>query len=292
MIGASKMTVSKEAKNKNNRAIKILVAVAVAVVAIVAGIFLKSQITDKKATSYSEVKHDNEVINAAADKVTGVDYKVESGVVVYDGDADKEAEVVQYAEAEEGELIAHIQIKDYGTITVKFFSEQAPLAVDNFVTHVREGYYDGLSFHRIMDDFMIQGGDPEGTGLGGVSIWEKDGEDVPFEDEYSKYLMPIRGALCMANAGASTNGSQFFIVQKEEYRIEDVMTIRGKEVDNSLIKYYKENGGAGWLYGAHTVFGQVIDGYDVLDKVAGVEVNSSSKPLNDVIIEKIELDIY
>lgn len=267
-------------KEKNKKALIAVIILAVAVVAVIAVIYIINNM--KK----------NEAINTAADKITGVKYEIKNGVVTYAGDADKEAEVVQYDKAEEGELIAHIHIKDYGKITVKFFPEQAPLAVDNFVTHVREGYYDGLTFHRIMDDFMIQGGDPEGTGLGGESIWEENGGDVPFEDEYSRYLMPIRGALCMANAGANTNGSQFFIVQTKNYRIEDVIAVRQRGLDNSLIKYFKENGGAGWLYEAHTVFGQVIDGYDVLDKVAGVEVNSSSKPLKDVIIEKIELDIY
>lgn len=231
--------------------------------------------------------------SAPTEDVTGNAYSIENGVVVYTGDNDKEAAVVQYAEPEEGELIAHINVKDYGTITVKFFPEQAPLAVENFVQHAKDGYYDGLTFHRIIDDFMIQGGDPEGTGAGGDSIWKDDnGEYVPFEDEYSKYLMPIRGALCMANSGENTNGSQFFIVQTTSYRITDVMSLRSAGVDDDLVSYYKENGGAGWLYEAHTVFGQVIDGFDVLDEIAAVTTDSSAKPVEDVIIKSIELDEY
>lgn len=227
------------------------------------------------------------------DHVTGNEYSIENGVVVYKGDNDKEAPVVQYGEPEKGELIAHINVKDYGTITVRFFPEQAPLAVENFVQHAKDGYYDGLTFHRIMDEFMIQGGDPEGTGRGGDSIWKDDsGEYVPFEDEFSKYLIPIRGALCMANSGENTNGSQFFIVQKTDYNIADVMTLRGAGVDSDLISYYKENGGACWLYEAHTVFGQVIEGLDVLDEIAGVTTDSNAKPIEDVIIESIELDEY
>ena len=206
----------------------------------------------------------------------------------------EEKPVVQYAKPEKGDVVAKIKIKGYGTITVKFFPDHAPLAVENFVQHVKDGYYDGLTFHRIIDDFMIQGGDPTGTGTGGDSIWKDDkGEYIPFEDEYSKYLMPIRGALCMANSGENTNGSQFFIVQTNSYQIADVMNLRNAGVDDDLIDYYKENGGAGWLYEAHTVFGQVVDGYDVLDKVAGVKTNASNgKPNEDVIIEKIELSTY
>ena len=227
------------------------------------------------------------------ESVIGNKYAIENNVVVYKGDNNKEASVVQYGEPEDGELIAHIKVKDYGTITVRFFPEQAPLAVENFVQHVKDGYYDGLTFHRIIDDFMIQGGDPEGTGLGGESIWKDDsGKAVDFEDEYSKYLIPIRGSLCMANAGANTNGSQFFIVQNTEYMITDVMNLKNAGVDSDLISYYKENGGACWLYKAHTVFGQVIEGLDVLDKIAGVEVDGNSKPKKDVIIESIKLDEY
>lgn len=219
--------------------------------------------------------------------------KEELAVVVYEGDNDKDAAVVQYAEPEDGELIAHINIKKYGTITVKFFPEQAPLAVENFVQHAKDGYYDGLTFHRIIDDFMIQGGDPDGTGSGGDSIWKDDkGVYLPFEDEFSKYLIPIRGALCMANSGANTNGSQFFIVQNTAYNIADVMNLRAAGVDDDLISYYKENGGACWLYEAHTVFGQVVEGLDVLDEVAAVKTNSNGKPNEDVIIESIELDEY
>lgn len=243
--------------------------------------------------------------DASIDAVTGNKYSIknivaeegdnkeELAVVVYEGDNDKEAAVVQYAEPEDGELIAHINVKGFGEITVKFFPEQAPLAVENFVQHAKDGYYDGLTFHRIIDDFMIQGGDPEGNGTGGDSIWkDEEGVYIPFEDEFSKYLIPIRGALCMANSGANTNGSQFFIVQNTEYNIVDVMNLKNKGVDSELISYYKENGGACWLYEAHTVFGQVIEGFDVLDKIAGVSTNSSGKPTEDVIIESIELDEY
>ena len=232
-------------------------------------------------------------VKDAIEKVTGNDIVIKGNVAYLDGEEKKDVEVVQYEKPAKGDLIAKINVKNYGTITVRFFPEHAPLAVENFVAHAKEGYYDGLSFHRIMNDFMIQGGDPEGTGAGGESIWtSEDGEAIPFTDEYSKYLIPMRGALCMANAGANTNGSQFFIVQSEEYRIEDVINLRNAGVDYDLVNYYKENGGACWLYQKHTVFGQIVEGYDVLDKIAAVEVDSSSKPNEDVIIESIDFDVY
>ena len=238
------------------------------------------------------VIHNAQVKNAIKE-VTGNDIIINGKVVYLDGEIKDDKEVVQYAKPNKGDLIANIKIKGYGTITVRFFPEQAPLAVENFVTHAVEGYYDGLSFHRIIADFMIQGGDPEGTGAGGDSIWQNDaGKNIPFTDEYSKHLIPMRGALCMANAGANTNGSQFFIVQNKAYMISDVMNLRSLGIDKDLVNYYKENGGACWLYKAHTVFGQVIDGYDVLDKVAGVKTNSQGKPENDVIIESIDFDVY
>ena len=232
-------------------------------------------------------------VKNAIEKVTGNDIVIKGNVVYLDGEEKEDVKVVQYDKPAKGDLIAKIKVKGYGTITVRFFPEHAPLAVENFVAHAKEGYYDGVSFHRIIDDFMIQGGDPEGTGAGGESIWTNDkGEDVAFTDEYSKYLIPMRGALCMANAGTNTNGSQFFIVQNKEYNIGDVMNLRNSGVDGDLVDYYKENGGACWLYKKHTVFGQIVEGYDVLDKIAGVEVDSNSKPKEEVIIESIDFDIY
>ncbi len=153
-----------------------------------------------------------------------------------------EKTVDQLAMPKKEETIATISVKNYGDIKVRFFEEQAPKAVENFVTHAKEGYYDGVTFHRVINDFMIQGGDPEGTGMGGESIW-----GTAFEDEFSEDLLPIRGALCMANAGANTNGSQFFIVQAKT--VEDGMFSSNISYTEEQIKKFKENGGTPWLKG-------------------------------------------
>lgn len=175
-------------------------------------------------------------------------------------------------------------ITTMGDITIKLFPEQAPKAVENFMTHSKEGYYDGVIFHRVISDFMIQGGDPQGTGTGGESVW---GE--PFEDEFSKELLNIRGALSMANAGPGTNGSQFFIVQNSSVdpSLEQQMVQAG--FGKKAIETYMERGGTPHLDNKHTVFGQVIEGMDVVDEIAAVETGANDKPAEDVVIEKIEI---
>lgn len=171
-------------------------------------------------------------------------------------------------EVNENESVVEI-VTTEGTITVKLFPELAPKAVENFVTHAKDGYYDGTVFHRVIKDFMIQGGDPEGTGRGGESIW-----DSPFEDEFSKQLYNIRGALSMANSGPDSNGSQFFIVQNSD----DLSDGLAKQfTPERIIEAYK-NGGAKHLDGVHTVFGQVIEGMDVVDKIAAM--GNSEEPVS------------
>ena len=115
------------------------------------------------------------------------------------------------SEITEGDTVVTINTS-MGDSKIKLFPEKAPKAVENFVTHAKNGYYNNVIFHRVINDFMIQGGDPEGTGYGGESIWGK-----PFEDEFSNELRHFRGALSMANAGPNTNGSQFFIVQNKNF---------------------------------------------------------------------------
>ncbi|WP_430483038.1 peptidylprolyl isomerase [Rossellomorea marisflavi] len=171
-----------------------------------------------------------------------------------------------------------------GTIKIKLFPDQAPKAVENFVTHSEKGYYDGLKFHRVINDFMIQGGDPEGTGMGGESIWGK-----PFEDEFSPELFNLRGALSMANSGPDTNGSQFFIVQNKAVDPDVEEQMKSAGFPKEVIESYMKNGGTPWLDQKHTVFGQVIEGMDVVDDIAAVEVGDQDAPKKDVIIESIKV---
>ena len=196
----------------------------------------------------------------------------------------------QMAEPEAGETIAVMHVKDYGDITFKFFKDKAPKAVENFLTHAKDGYYNGVKFHRVIEEFMIQGGDPLGNGTGGESIWGKG-----FEEEFDQGLVPYRGALCMASSGVgkSSLGSQFFIVQSHyDENDEAMLTYYGYPA--GLAETYKKYGGYLSLYQSYTVFGQVIDGMDTVDKIAATETvaNSSgekSSPVNDVVIESIEV---
>jgi peptidyl-prolyl cis-trans isomerase B (cyclophilin B) len=142
---------------------------------------------------------------------------------------------------------------NHGAIALELYDDDAPKTVDNFLKLAREGFYDGVIFHRVIPDFMIQGGDPTGTGGGGPGY--------QFEDEPNEHKV-VRGALAMANAGPNTNGSQFFIVTAEA---------------------------ASWLDGKHTVFGKVSNGMDVVDVISELETDSRDRPRSDVVIERVEL---
>lgn len=171
---------------------------------------------------------------------------------------------------------------NHGDIKIQLFPEQAPMTVENFVRLAQKGYYDKTIFHRVISDFMIQGGDPEGNGTGGTSIW-----DHPFEDEFSQELFNLRGALSMANSGPNTNGSQFFIVQNKNMPKRYIKQMEPAGYPKEIIHAYKQ-GGTPWLDGRHTVFGQVIDGMDVVDEIAKVKKNKMDKPLEDVVINTID----
>jgi peptidyl-prolyl cis-trans isomerase B (cyclophilin B) len=142
---------------------------------------------------------------------------------------------------------------NHGEIALELFREDAPTTVDNFVKLARDGFYDGIIFHRVIPDFMIQGGDPTGTGSGGPGY--------SFEDEFNQHKVE-RGALAMANAGPNTNGSQFFVVTADS---------------------------CPWLDGKHTVFGKVTSGMDVVDAISALPRDSRDKPDQDAIIESVEV---
>ena len=175
---------------------------------------------------------------------------------------------------------------NHGDMRIKLFPDHTPKTVANFIALSKDGYYDGVIFHRIIKDFMIQGGDPTGTGMGGESIY---GES--FEDEFSEELYNIRGALSMANAGPNTNGSQFFIVQNQHLPYSKKEIARGGWPE-PIAEIYAEQGGTPHLDRRHTVFGQLVDeaSYEVLDAIAGVETGAMDKPVEDVVIETIEIE--
>jgi cyclophilin family peptidyl-prolyl cis-trans isomerase len=141
-----------------------------------------------------------------------------------------------------------------GDIAVELFDDDAPKTVENFLKLARDGFYDGVIFHRVIPDFMIQGGDPTGTGSGGPGY--------EFEDEFNQHKV-VRGALAMANAGPNTNGSQFFIVTADE---------------------------TPWLDGKHTVFGRVTSGMDVVDAISQADRDGRDKPRDDVVMERVVVD--
>ena len=184
-----------------------------------------------------------------------------------------------------GDIVALMKT-NMGDIKIKLFPKEAPKTVENFTTHAKDGYYNGLIFHRVIKDFMIQGGDPTGTGMGGESIWGRN-----FSDEFDPALHNLRGALSMANAGPNTNGSQFFIVQADSVpgNMLDQMKDMPESFPEDIVDAYSNLGGTPWLDFRHTVFGQVIEGMDVVDKIANTPVGAQDKPLNEVIIEGIEI---
>lgn len=224
----------------------------------------------------------------------------------------------QLDKPEKGEDVA-VLTTSMGEIRLRLFPDAAPKAVENFRGLIEKGYYDGLTFHRVIRDFMIQGGDPNGNGTGGESIWNK-----PFSDEFNKNLLNIRGAVSMANSGEDTNGSQFFINQAgassfsgwddyrqiyEVYRQNsdavlqqnpDFSCLDMSKTTDAYKKLYEENGGNPNLDGAysvtekgHTVFAQVYEGMDVVDKIAAVPVDSQNdKPLSAVTVVKAEILKY
>lgn len=194
----------------------------------------------------------------------------------------------QLEKCEKGDKIATVKT-NMGEIKTRLFPKYAPKAVENFVTHAQNGYYDGLIFHRVIENFMIQGGDPNGNGTGGESIW---GE--PFEDEFTPELHNLRGALSMANAGPGTNGSQFFIVQAKEVSedmLEQLRMANEKYFPTECIEAYEKMGGTPWLDYHHTVFGQVFEGMETVDAIAGVPADYfNNKPKTDVVIESITVE--
>lgn len=171
-----------------------------------------------------------------------------------------------------------------GDMTVRLFPEHAPKTVENFVGLANKGYYDGVIFHRVIPNFMIQGGDPTGSGMGGDSFFGGN-----FEDEFSTDLFNLNGALSMANAGPNTNSSQFFIVTMSDLPEQMASQLEQAGYPEEIVNTYKEKGGTPWLDQKHTVFGQLVEGYDVADTIQNVKKNAMDKPNKDIVIETISI---
>lgn len=192
----------------------------------------------------------------------------------------------QFQEPKENDLLYVIETS-HGDIEVRLFPESAPKTVENFTTHADNGYYDNGVFHRIIKDFMIQGGDPTGTGRGGESIY-----GATFEDEFDPSLRNFRGALSMANRGPNTNGSQFFLVtvpSVPEQVIRQMKEIGEAEgFSDDVIEAYETHGGAYWLDGKHAVFGQITSGMDIVDALSALPTDGMDRPLEEVTIRTIK----
>jgi len=172
---------------------------------------------------------------------------------------------------------------NHGVIKVQLFDELVPKTVKNFVELAKKGYYNGIIFHRVIPDFMIQGGDPTGTGMGGESIYGDS-----FEDEFSDKLFNLDGALSMANAGPNTNGSQFFIVSNENMPKRMIKEMASAGYPEEIVARYKK-GGTPWLDNRHTVFGQVIDGMDIVQEISRAKRDGNDKPKDDIVMETVEI---
>ncbi len=194
---------------------------------------------------------------------------------------------LNYTEPQPGDKIVSMNIKDYGTVKFRLFPEYLPNAADNFLQLAESGYYNGLTFHRVINDFMIQGGDPLGNGTGGESAW--GGE---FDGGTYGSLIHVAGALCYANSGSTaTDGSQFYIVTG--MKMDDSVFANAAGYSESKKETYLKAGyGYPYLDGKYTVFGQVIDGLDVVFKVQQTETDDSDKPLKDVIIDSVTVEEY
>ena len=241
---------------------------------------------------------------------SGISAEQEKQLIDAAVEIDEHKALPQLDGVKQGDTIATIHTNK-GDIKVWFFPDYAPKAVENFTTHAKNGYYNGVKFHRVINDFMIQGGDPKGNGTGGESIWNSD-----FENEVSLDLRSFRGALCMANAGPDTNGSQFYIVQNNQgeqwanafknmdgsqpystgaqvFKNSKNELLTGNDVyTQDVIDAYSELGGYPSLDLGYTIFGQVYEGMDIVDSIASVQTNESDKPLEDIILESIEVGTY
>jgi len=205
-----------------------------------------------------------------------------------------ELNLIQFEPPQPGDLIAVMETT-MGTIHIRLFPQYAPLAVENFVGLAGQGFYNDSNFHRVINDFMIQGGASNPDGSGATSIFrDENGTPQPFADEFTVALWHFRGALSMANPGSrDSNMSQFFIMQDRHITPAQVDQMRSRQYPEAVIDRYIQTGGRPHLDWGHTVFGHVIEGMDVVDTIAGAATDSSNdRPLEDVLIRSLTFEYY
>ena len=205
---------------------------------------------------------------------------------------DVESELLQFQQPAEGDPIA-IFTTEYGQFRAVLYPDEAPMAVENFIALANEGYYNGLPFHRVIGDFIIQSGDATGSGNGGTTCWD----GMPFPVEISSKLHHFSGALCMAHMGSDTsaNFSQFYVVQTAPDSIsdEDAQSLLDKGMDQAVADAYKAGGGAPYLDYYNTIFGQVYEGMEVVDAIAiASDPDQDGKPRTEITLTSVQISSY
>ncbi len=221
----------------------------------------KKIMNEKNVSSNSAVQDDSDVVNKINSMKSNIAREAKSSQTSEQSGAQSNQEQAQVQLENLTEQFSQAIIKtNFGDIKVEFYSDESPITVNNFLNLAKKGFYNSTKFHRVVEDFMIQGGDPNSKD----DDWPDDGTGGPgykFQDEFNDHKL-VKGSLAMANSGPNTNGSQFFIVTKEA---------------------------TAWLDGMHTNFGYVVEGMDVVEKIEAMEVNKKYHPIEDAVVEGIEL---
>ena len=205
--------------------------------------------------------------------------------------ADTKSTELQFIAPQEGDTIA-VLTTSAGVISVVLYPEQAPMAVENFIGLAQQSYFNGISFHRVVKDFIIQTGDATGTGTGGSTIWN----GTPFPVEATDALHHYTGALGMAHLpdDLAGNTSQFYIVQTPKSSVGKAAcdTLAAAGLRDAVVNTYRDIGGAPYLDNLYTVFGQVYEGMDVVDEIAKAKCNENGQPLEDIVLESVVISTY
>lgn len=290
-------------KQKSNTALIIVIIVLVLIIGILGGMFFmmsrdkkpedtgrKSPVsesetteTDEEAATKPGITNDSETAEAPDAVVTPEPTETPAN--------NENNYFANYNAPQTGDKIIEMNIQNYGTVKFRLFPEYTDNGVENFIKLAENGYYDGLTFHRVIDDFMIQGGDPLGTGYGGESIW-----GGMFNAGTDPHLLHLPGAVAYANAGSlDTSGSQFYIVTGDQNITEDTILQyenSGYHFSDDQKNMYIENGGIPYLDGGYTIFGQVFEGLDIVFMIQECSTDSNDKPLDDIIIDSVKVTEY